>query len=681
MKNLPKKLFELVSERKIIPVIGSAFSVPSGLPSWSSMLSDLINYYYPQNERILITKAFQNKKSPDLADFLDTISISDYNIKDFISEKINNPNIQPTQYHKFLIDLQPDTIITTNWDLLIEQAYNDNKIPLNVIYSDNHVANFDTNKKTQLLKIHGSINDFESLVYKKSSYEEFWKENKVLYSLLVTLISTRNLLFIGYGLGDPNVLLLLDLLKRTTGKFIREHFALIFGNDSMNNVWQRYDVNIVYAPEFEELNRNYEDSIIKFFKELTLETQSVALSNLDRSKTVNHEIEKLIEKRPPNPTLYFRGSIGWLSNPVPDKDDIIYGEYLQDVEERRMSELIIQFLEANPKSKVKNIMHIRSEPLLLKHKPQHLIRRFLMVKEFLERFPNQIEIVHDNLPSYSNHMVFDNESSLVGFKHTSIIGINRIVINRDRRIVRSEIQHYNHDFDEIKNQNLILAESLGIDIDLSNWDKLLVKKLIDDELNELFSKVNNPTYDKIIFNNYPDKAIMYCNALLFASIKHTEYKQTREDNITPYYIHILRVVDRLRYIGKIDDYEVLAAAALHDVIEDCNVDITFIKSNYGERVAKIVDDMSKKENQSEEDYIAQIRNSSHDSKAVKLADRWDNIFDLINIRKNPFGIHTPLEYIEYAKKYLEICKESNQFLAIGLENEIAKAMKIFTHDL
>ena len=83
-------------------------------------------------------------------------------------------------------------------------------------------------------------------------------------------------------------------------------------------------------------------------------------------------------------------------------------------------------------------------------------------------------------------------------------------------------------------------------------------------------------------------------AVLFASCAHNGMR--RKNDKTPYILHPLEVAT---IVGTMtDDQEVLAAAVLHDTIEDAGITIDKIRDKFGDRVARLV--LSETENKREE---------------------------------------------------------------------------------
>ena len=80
-----------------------------------------------------------------------------------------------------------------------------------------------------------------------------------------------------------------------------------------------------------------------------------------------------------------------------------------------------------------------------------------------------------------------------------------------------------------------------------------------------------------------------------------------------------------------DDQEVLAAAALHDVVEDAGVTLDELRSLFGERVAALVDTESDRKEEGKdwrarkEGSLQRLRETSRDGKIVALGDKLSNM--------------------------------------------------------
>ncbi len=118
--------------------------------------------------------------------------------------------------------------------------------------------------------------------------------------------------------------------------------------------------------------------------------------------------------------------------------------------------------------------------------------------------------------------------------------------------------------------------------------------------------------------NYEEKA------KLFAYKAHEG--QLRKDEVTPYIEHPKAVVGILKSVG-INDDQILSAAWLHDVVEDCNVSLDTVRAEFGKEIAELVDGMTQREHEGETDdeYRQRITRNNNSVKLVKLADVLHNM--------------------------------------------------------
>ena len=108
-----------------------------------------------------------------------------------------------------LRDIQPHAVITTNYDQFLENIFNDSDDSEEDSLYDVVVGEkvLDTQYKSigEILKIHGSSTNPESLILTSEDYIEFNKRKRYLSSKMVTYFSEHPLLIVGYSATDDNV--------------------------------------------------------------------------------------------------------------------------------------------------------------------------------------------------------------------------------------------------------------------------------------------------------------------------------------------------------------------------------------------------------------------------------------------------------------------------------------------
>ncbi len=112
---------------------------------------------------------------------------------------------------------------------------------------------------------------------------------------------------------------------------------------------------------------------------------------------------------------------------------------------------------------------------------------------------------------------------------------------------------------------------------------------------------------------------MVAQAEAFAARCHAG--QTRKDGVTPYITHPAEVVATLRACS-ITDESVLAAAWLHDVVEDTSVTLEEVTAEFGERIGLLVDVLTRrgKGKRDRERYHRRILRGERAAQLVKVAD-------------------------------------------------------------
>lgn len=147
--------------------------------------------------------------------------------------------------------------------------------------------------------------------------------------------------------------------------------------------------------------------------------------------------------------------------------------------------------------------------------------------------------------------------------------------------------------------------------------------------------------------------------------------QTRR-NGAPYAEHPIRVAELLRSAGQ-NEPAILAAAYLHDVLEDTEISREELAERFGEPVCHIVDELTNpaREQPFEEKHRAlaeQARSMTPAAKWIKLADRLDNLAELAD---------RPTEkqraYIDVTRELLEALRPwPSEDLARRIEEKIAE---------
>jgi hypothetical protein len=194
----------------LIPFVGAGLSVPLGLPSWDRLIDKIADQvgYDPSIYRLNGTKL-------QLAEYYvaKTRSIGPLRSE---MDKLFNPTddaIRASTSHRLLAEMRLPLIYTTNYDRIIERAFELRNVPCHTIANIDDIGTAPPNV-THVVKFHGSFSDDASLVLTESSYFDRLDLESALDLKLRANTLGKSLLFIGHGLGDINIRYLLYKLHK-----------------------------------------------------------------------------------------------------------------------------------------------------------------------------------------------------------------------------------------------------------------------------------------------------------------------------------------------------------------------------------------------------------------------------------------------------------------------------------
>lgn len=154
-------------------------------------------------------------------------------------------------------------------------------------------------------------------------------------------------------------------------------------------------------------------------------------------------------------------------------------------------------------------------------------------------------------------------------------------------------------------------------------------------------------------------------AAAFAAHKHR--RQYRKDpDETPFINHPLAVARVLSNDGGVRDPEILAAALLHDTIEDTPTVYDDLAERFGERVAGLVVELTDdKRLPKQARKLEQVRHApglSPGAKLVKLADKLCNLREIIESPPASWSAARRADYFTWSKEVVDGVRGANPAL-------------------
>lgn len=287
--------------------------------TWDQLLSKLCKELFGDEETYLNMKYEYKNDFPQLASELekrfDEILKRDRNgkfktINDIFFERIKNGESQCSRMKLYISSLLENlrikgsmedeinilikakknicSIITTNYDNFVEDNLGFSPLVGNDIILSNPYGS--------VYKIHGSINQPESLVITSEDYAGFNLGNELIKAQLVSLFIHNPIIFLGYGMNDDDIKSLLEIIfKYVTpnseqSKLIQRNFLLVeHEKESKNNFVEDYSITLQQNRSI-RINKLVTDDFSSIYNAIANLKLPITVMDVRKVETVIHKI-------------------------------------------------------------------------------------------------------------------------------------------------------------------------------------------------------------------------------------------------------------------------------------------------------------------------------------------------------------------------------------------------------
>ena len=251
----PQNLIDSFRSNEVVGVIGSGLSLHAGFPGWQETLelmiaecqTQLVSFTQGRELRSLLRKGLLPEVAGECADLLRGDLY-----RNFIQKTFGQDSIAPTKLHHLLSNLPFGAILTTNYDNLVERTYAQN------LRSGSRPLTFTSKNLTQLsrlcsekhffiFKMHGDADDVDTLVLTKKDYRKVVHSSPLYQASMAHIFAARTALFIGYGLRDLDLDLILGAHASLYKDYGRRHYAFFpdAGKVLTKSFSEHYNITII----------------------------------------------------------------------------------------------------------------------------------------------------------------------------------------------------------------------------------------------------------------------------------------------------------------------------------------------------------------------------------------------------------------------------------------------------
>lgn len=280
LQNNLAQLKKAISQDRLVIFAGAGVSFDSGLPLWSTLIEKIkknLDFETNENDPLKIAQLLYNEKGE-----------KEYNeiLNSLIFESANTAN----SIHKILFKLNPQHIVTTNYDYFLEEVISQEGLPFSTISKDENLPYAD--HKSLLIKYHG---DFENknIVLKETDYLEFSKINVLKETFVKSLFSNKVILFVGYSFSDINLKILLRDVQYLLKKHQQKSYLITPKIDIPNSeksYFNNFGINIInFDDALFEIDNSKNDLSKNGLKVYSILDYLINLKLFDHTYSVSNE--------------------------------------------------------------------------------------------------------------------------------------------------------------------------------------------------------------------------------------------------------------------------------------------------------------------------------------------------------------------------------------------------------
>ena len=175
--------------------------------------------------------------------------------------------------------------------------------------------------------------------------------------------------------------------------------------------------------------------------------------------------------------------------------------------------------------------------------------------------------------------------------------------------------------------------------------------------------------------------VLVSRAYAFAAERHSG--QCRDgEKPQPYINHPIEVAELVTIATKGKDHTLIAAAVLHDTVEDTSATLAELGKLFNARIASVVaevtDDKTLEKTERRQAQIDGMHGKSDRAKMIKIADKISNLRGIKTLTLNDWPLENQVEYLAFSRKVVDAARGANAWLervfdevALDLEKHLA----------
>lgn len=262
--------FETLLDRaqagQIVPFVGAGMSVPSGFPTWASLLRSLMTDAPDRQEEL--DKLIDSGAYEEAAQLV-LEQLGQHAFDEEIRNRLGNRRRRPVGPVRLLPHLFAGELLTTNLDPILKAVYFDEGLPFAGDLSGTALREALVRLAGDphcLLRLHGEADSNLGRVLTLDEYNRAYHADRTLAALLGEICGPRSILFLGCSLNSDRIVQALREIKAASSLERPPHYAFLPLSSVLDRASRRRElseagIHPIYYPE-DEHDQCIEDMLI-----------------------------------------------------------------------------------------------------------------------------------------------------------------------------------------------------------------------------------------------------------------------------------------------------------------------------------------------------------------------------------------------------------------------------------
>lgn len=213
----PKQLINCIARNRSVLFLGAGISMNSTddhgthPKDWKNFLTYGLSRITNNNKRTI--KKEIEKQNYLLACELLKKSLGDNEFIELLKDEFERPHFHEAEIHKDIFKLNQRIVITPNFDKIYDSyATHESNGTIHIKKYDEEADIADGLRRHDMLiiKMHGTIDAPQKVIFTQKDYAIARTNNSKFYKIIEALLMTHTFIFIGAGINDPDIRLLLE---------------------------------------------------------------------------------------------------------------------------------------------------------------------------------------------------------------------------------------------------------------------------------------------------------------------------------------------------------------------------------------------------------------------------------------------------------------------------------------